>query len=289
MTKAIPSALLAHYRSGDATLAHGLKITRRDGAVFAFTSHHRRATIGGVVYSAAQGLDVSGIVTSLELEVGNLELQTLNDGSLFTDAEIFGGAWQGAAFLLLRYNWDAPQDGADPLFGGVVGNVTLREGEVVAELRDLKQYLQQPVGSASSKTCRVRLGSPRCGVSLPGSPGWTHAGTVTASTGAQVFSASALVRPDDYFGEGEVLWVTGANAGLRSKVKTHTNSGGAQITLMLPMPAAIAVGDTFSAVAGCRKRYEEDCIGKFGNGLNFQGEPHRRGTDALVAPPDVEA
>ena len=60
------------------------------------------------------------------------------------------------------------------------------------------------------------------------------------------------------------------------------------VTLVLAMPAAVQVGDTFSIVAGCRKRLE-DCRDKFDNVLNFRGEPHRPGVDALTAAPESTA
>uniref|UniRef100_UPI00057B0568 phage BR0599 family protein n=1 Tax=Comamonas thiooxydans TaxID=363952 RepID=UPI00057B0568 len=70
---------------------------------------------------------------------------------------------------------------------------------------------------------------------------------------------------------------------LSQKVRSHA-AGGA-LTLVLPMVMAVAVGDQFTIVAGCRKRLMEDCKGKFGNVLNFRGEPHRPTTDELTKTP----
>lgn len=58
---------------------------------------------------------------------------------------------------------------------------------------------------------------------------------------------------------------------------------GGVITLSLPMLLTVAVGNSFSIVAGCRKRLAEDCVAKFNNVLNFQGEPHLPGIDQLTA------
>jgi hypothetical protein len=49
------------------------------------------------------------------------------------------------------------------------------------------------------------------------------------------------------------------------------------------------VGDTYSVHAGCRKRLAEDCLAKFDNVLNFQGEPHRPTVDDLTASPEPNA
>ena len=75
-----------------------------------------------------------------------------------------------------------------------------------------------------------------------------------------MFKDSALSQASDYFGEGEVEWLTGNNAGLFAKVKTHVNTSGAIFTLMQPMPATVQVGDTFTAIAGCRKRLLDDYV-----------------------------
>lgn len=281
-------ALGTHMAGSATTLAYALRITHGDGQVYGFTSHDQDATISAVLYEAGQGLDVTGITTQAGFGVDNLELTTLDDGTLFTRDQVLGGLWQGAAFLCFRYNWANLSDGIEPLVAGTVGNVTLKDGSIVCELRGLQQYLQQSVGSVSSKTCRARLGDARCRKDLTS---FTHSGSVDASPAPTraSFKDAGLSQASDYFGEGEIEWLTGDNAGLFAKVKTHVNSTGAVFTLMLPMPADIASGDTFTAIAGCRKRLLDDCKTKFDNVLNFQGEPHRPGVDAITAVPEASA
>ena len=48
------------------------------------------------------------------------------------------------------------------------------------------------------------------------------------------------------------------------------------------MPYAIAIGDTYTGIAGCRKNFTDDCVTKFANGVNFRGEPHVPGNDQLA-------
>lgn len=281
--KALPSALAAHYAGDTLTTAVAVKITRKDGAVYAYTSHDEPATISGTTYLAS-GLIDSAFESGDSLAVDNLALTTLDDGSIFTRSDVIGGLWQNAAVYFFRYNWANLADGIEPLTAGTIGEVQLMQGQVRAEVRGLQQYLQQPVGIVSSKTCRARLGDAACGVNIAT---FTHSGTVTGVTSQQVFTASGLTQAADYFGDGLVTWLTGANAGLKQKVKTHATGG--VFTLALPMPAAITVGDTFTAIAGCHKRLIEDCKTKFNNVLNFQGEPHRPGIDELTAEPDATA
>ena len=70
---------------------------------------------------------------------------------------------------------------------------------VTAELRGLQQYLQQPIGSVSSKTCRARLGDALCTKVLTS---FTFTGSVTTATSAQVFTDSTKAQAAEYFNEG---------------------------------------------------------------------------------------
>src|SRR5213076_1007453 len=47
---------------------------------------------------------------------------------------------------------------------------------------------------------------------------------------------------------------------------------------------APSVPDNFTVYAGCQKRFYEDCIGKFGNALNFRGFPHLPGVGVFGGP-----
>lgn len=280
MRSTIPINVAAHYALGTHTLAWAFKVTRTDGQVFAFTGAVRDVRLGGVLHESAPGLDVSTLALAAGLAVDNLELVTLDDGSTFTRRDVLAGVWRNAAFTISRYNHAAPADGQDVRLAGTVGNVTLQRGHVVAELRGLQQYLQQPVGNVSSKTCRARLGDSLCGVNLAT---YTVTGTLTGATSSQVFTDSARAEAADYFAEGVFTFTSGDNAGLSQKVKTHATGG--VFTVSLPFLSPVQPGDTYTVHAGCRKRLAEDCVAKFSNVLNFQGEPHLPGIDQLTSPP----
>jgi uncharacterized phage protein (TIGR02218 family) len=273
--KTLPALLDTHYSGGTTTLADLLKITRTDGEIFAFTSAADDVTISGQLYTSAQGLNISSIEVSAGFAVDNLELTTLDDGTVFTKVEVLSGVWRNADFVISRYNWQTPTDGVEVRMAGTVGEVNMHRGYITAELRGLQQYLQQPIGSVSSKTCRARLGDTLCAKDLTA---FTHTGTVTSAASNQVFTASAMAQAADYFAEGILTWTGGVNAGLIVKVKGFATG---VFTLMLPMLQTITAGDTFSVVAGCQKRLT-DCTTKFNNVLNFQGEPHLPGIDEMT-------
>lgn len=273
--KTLPTLLATHMAGGTTTLADLLKITRKDGLVYAFTSAADDVSISGVTYIASQGLDISSLEVSAGLAVDNLELTTLDDGSTFTRLDVLSGKWRNADFVISRYNFESPSDGVEVRMVGTVGEVHLRRGSIVAELRGLQQALQQPIGSVTSKTCRARLGDAMCTKNLTS---FTFTGSVTTATNNQTFTDSTKAQAADYFAEGILTWTSGPNNGLSVKVKGFAAS---VFTLSLPMLSTIGVGHTFSVVAGCQKRLV-DCSTKFSNVLNFQGEPHMPGVDQLT-------
>ncbi len=274
--KTLPTALATHMASGTTTLADLLKITRKDGAVYAFTSAGDDVTISGVTYIAAQGLDISSLEVSAGLAVDNLELTTLDDGTTFSRIDVLSGKWRNADFVISRYNWASPTDGVEVRMAGTIGEVHLKRGHIVAELRGLQQALQQPIGSVISKPCHARLGDAMCTKDLAA---FTFTGSVTTATSQQVFTDSTKAQDADYFADGILTWLTGANAGLQVKVKGFAAG---VFTLSLPMLSAITLSDSFEVVAGCQKRLE-DCRDKFSNVLNFQGFAHLPGIDALTS------
>jgi uncharacterized phage protein (TIGR02218 family) len=87
------------------------------------------------------------------------------------------------------------------------------------------------------------------------------------------------------FSRGKLTWTSGANAGLAVEVKANSAAGSvARISLFLPAPEPIEVGDTFSITAGCDKSFDT-CRNRFDNVLNFGGFPHIPGNDFVLSYP----
>ena len=81
-----------------------------------------------------------------------------------------------------------------------------------------------------------------------------------------------------WFDFGKLTWLTGDNAGLSMEVKQYMPG---QLTLALPMPYPIQIGDVYEVHPGCDKQLAT-CIGKFDNVANFRGEPYVPGTDRIA-------
>lgn len=268
------------------TLVHGIRVVRKDGTVLGWTEHNKDATVTALgeltALLANPGFSLSSLVSSAGLGVDTASCDVIA-GDDITRADILAGKWDGASVYLFRYNWKNPAAGVVPVKRGSFGNFTPKLGQFTVEFRDLRQALQYDTTWVLQEACRWQLGDARCTKDLAS---FTHAGTVTAVASEYQFTASGLAQAADYFGEGEIEWLTGANAGLRHKVRTH--AGGGVFTLAWAAIYPIGVGDTFTAIAGCRKRKAEDCVTKFDNVLNYGGEADKPLRDELMAPGQVE-
>ena len=69
------------------------------------------------------------------------------------------------------------------------------------------------------------------------------------------------------------IWIT-------RDIKSYV-SATRDIEVQLPFPAPVAVGDTFTIVAGCNG-LKSTCISKFNNLVNYGGFEFIPGTDAVL-------
>jgi uncharacterized phage protein (TIGR02218 family) len=283
--KTIPIALASHYAGKARSVALFLKLTRRaDGEVFGWNSTDIPLELDSVTY--APGLEVTQIALAAGLGVNNLELTVLpdEDGGTVTRADLLTGVWDGSAFDLFEANYRSLGDGVNSLLSGINGEVTVNRGSFVVEMRGKLQFLNQPIGIVTSKTCRAILGDASCTVDLEP---LTVTGTLTGVTSRQAVTDSARTEADEWYAEGTFTATSGANASpihYSRRVKLYASD---TFTFDQPFPYDFEVGDTYTAVVGCRKRLE-DCRNKFDNVLNMQAEPHGRGIDVITATPETD-
>jgi len=80
---------------------------------------------------------------------------------------------------------------------------------------------------------------------------------------------------------GRLRWVTGANSGLTSAIAA---SDGARLTLRAPPVFQPVPSDLVEIAEGCDRSFAT-CRMRFGNAVNFRGEPHLPGMDLLTRYP----
>lgn len=246
MSKAITTALKAHLAQGSTTLALLWKATRRDGFILAVTTCARDILFNGTLYQSKSGFTPKAEAQEASAAVANTEAEgALSDQ--ITEADFQAGLWDGCTVELLEVNYRDLSMGAMSHGIRTMGNIKVSRSAFNAELRGLAQGLQVAVGSFFTGSCTATLGDARCKVSL--AP-FTVTGSVTSVTDLARFSDTSRKEAPDWFKYGVITWTSGANVGLSMEVGAFA-AGAFQ--LALPMPYNVAVGDAYTAVAGCNK------------------------------------
>ena len=95
---------------------------------------------------------------------------------------------------------------------------------------------------------------------------------VAAVTDRKTFTGTSMSGVSGTFETGTIWWISGNNAGLRNVVRVW-NSGTTEVKMYFRQPYDIQVGDRFIYVRSCQRRFTEDCVLTFQNGINFRGFP----------------
>lgn len=284
--KTLPAGFQAHLDEGTTTLAWCWRLQRRDSAVFGFTDHDRVLSFAGTSFEPETGFAASEIRSLGDLSVDAQDVQGALRSDRITETDIADGLWDNAAVEVWLANWQAVSQRV-LMRRGSIGEIRRGRHAFTAEVRALAHLLNQPVGRTFQYFCDATLGDARCGVNLT-SALYRGTGAVTATIGDRRFTVATGLGAfaSGWFDFGVVEWTSGANAGRRAEVASHTLvSGTATITLIEAPVRVIAPGDAFVITAGCDKRHAT-CRDRFGNAINFRGFPSIPGDDLVTRYPN---
>ncbi|RYY33504.1 MAG: DUF2163 domain-containing protein [Sphingomonadales bacterium] len=256
------------------SLALCWRIERRDGVTIGLTAHDRDLAIEGLVYRAAPGMTPSAILRGASLDADSMDVTGALSSAAISEVDLLAGRWDGARVEVFATDWRAPGDRV--LLGeGAIGAVETGDGVMTAELKGAAAALERPVVEETSPECRAELGDRRCRVAMAGRRRFAM---VIAIDGA-VLTLDAEEPGANAHGGGRLRWFGGANSGLEDAV---AQSAGATVTLRRA-PRFDSLGRV-ELIEGCDKSLAT-CAGRFGNVLNFRGEPYLPGTDLLTRYP----
>lgn len=271
---------------GLTTIATLWRLSTVYGVNYYFTDHNKDIVHLGNTYVSAVGFSSSAMHNKSNLSVDSLDIQGMLSASGVSELQIFSGSLDYAEveIKLLNYTGNLDTDFMT-ITKGTLGEISSQKFTFNSELRTSAEKLQRVVGVVYSPTCRALLGDSKCkfnlasGSTVQGTPGTFSNVPVTSVTDRQTFFMGLLAGDTTgVFSGGFVSWVIGLNSGLSTEIK-QTQKG--RITLVMPMPNTIQIGDTATVVVGCDKRFST-CVGKFNNAVNFRGEPHVPGTDKIL-------
>jgi uncharacterized phage protein (TIGR02218 family) len=261
----ISPAIKTALENGTGIYGTLVKVTARPekgGDVLAYALHTRDVVFEGTTYAAAP-FEASKLNQTSGVSVDNATITHLL-GDLFTRLEIKGGKWAGASVSLYAVDLLQLDQGPARAHYGRLGDVTTQGTEAQSQFRGLMQLLNQEIGDRSSRRCRYQLGDADCTLDLTA---FTFSGTVVTVHNNQRITVT-VSKPDGYFKYGRVVFTSGLNNGLEMEVINNT---GQMLSLFLPMPYAIAIGDGVHCIAGDDKSLAT-CHSKFNNAINHGGE-----------------
>jgi len=257
------------------TIALCWRIERRDGVTIGLTAHDRDLVIGGLVYRAAPGMTPSAISRSAGLDADSMDVTGALTSSAISERDLLAGRWDGAKVALFATDWAAPGERV-ALGEGTIGAVETQGDALTAELRGAAASLERPVVEETSPECRAELGDARCRVAMAGRRRFAR---VVAMEGA-VLTLDAEEPLGNAWGGGRLRWFSGHNSGLEDPV---ARSDGDAVTLRR-VPRFESAGALVELIEGCDKSIAT-CASRFGNALNFRGEPYLPGVDLLTRYP----
>lgn len=273
-------ALYARLQRTRTRYAECVRLERTDGTVFRYTTHDRDLHVPEddgktYLYEQTNGFNLTAIENQAGLAVSNLEFKSLIDGDTVTRNDLMTGVYDHAKVELFIVYWSNSLMGRIPMRLSWIGEISITQNQWTAELRGIAQKLAQTFVHTTSLECRWDFCDERCGLDPAN---YTDDRTVDEVRGKDTFTMTASSPSNPYiYRWGMVTWTSGANKGLSMEVIHHFQK---KFHLFLPMPFAIAEGDTFSVIEGCDKTYTT-CNERFDNMRYFGGEPFLEGSDSL--------
>lgn len=248
------------------------KLELANGTVFRFTDLDRDLVHNGDVYKCDPGIRVSSVVSSRE-QSDNAEITVVASADFLSKNRLRQGTLDGAAFTLWVTDWRAPNTyGLLELFAGETSEVSFHDkGKARIGLISDNSSGATNIGETYSRFCRAKLGDARCKVNLAALG--VDFTVLTITDDGYGFTATALGGViDNYLKFGHVDWLTGNNSTLKDELTSNTQSLNKAVLASTPRNP-ITIGDTGKVFPGCDKTVEM-CGPRFGNLVNFRGEPY---------------
>ena len=258
--------------------AYGWRLERRDGVTLGFTSHDRDVELDGLILRASPGMIPSSIVESIGLDVDGLDVR----GALTADAiradDLSAGRWDAARLSIFLFDWTDPSAGVRMLAVGELGAISHSGSEFDAEFKGPAAKLDRAVAPYTSPGCRADFCDADCGLNAAR---FSHQAQTVALTGSKLTLTASLPATPESFAFGKLRWLDGPNCGLWSDILSVTTTS---IQLIAPPPCPALSGSRIELIEGCEKTIAT-CGTRFGNAINFRGEPYLPGNDILTRYP----
>lgn len=257
------------------TVAMVWRIERRDGIALGFIAHDRDVVVAHFVYRAAPGMMPSAIEMDDGFDALDMDIAGALDHRLIREDDLAARRWDHASVRIGLIDWALPDESVCWLWSGKLGVVSADGAQFSADLRGGKAMLDLPFAPVAAPSCRASFCGLGCGLNRAA---YERLAQVAAfdDDGLVFDGVDAVTAPG--FTLGRLRWISGGNSGLDADITGHS---GAALQIDGPLLAAPVTGDRALLIEGCDKALAT-CSTRFGNAINFRGEPHLPGNDLLT-------
>lgn len=243
------------------------RIALKSGLILYATSRQIAAVWAGNTYLADQLLisrSMAKTISGHEVQECDLTIAAKDGNSLFNGVTfpnlVNQGGLDGAEVTI----WRARQAYTVHLFQGIISAAVADRTQAEIKVSEPKIYfnIQMP----------LRIWQPQCSHTVyddgctVNRAAFTTAASVAAGSTKTLIN-SGLGNVAHYYSLGEIIFTSGANAGLKRGIRSYTPG---VISLYQPLLADPGIGDTFTAVPGCNN-IRSTCKDVFSNEPNFNG------------------
>lgn len=262
-------------------LARVVKITRLDGVILRIAEADEAITASAQTFTPLQGCTISAVKHIINGDMGSMEIRFAHsEGGTLDTAELNTGFWDGSTIQMFLVDRSTTTTLGDPIFTGLIDTVSI-----------------DPIGSAGSFDIRglaaqaeafIQTFQPMCRTDLFSSlcqlneNDWDHVGTVGTIIDRFNFTVAGLSAPpaDGWFNQGTFRTASGFKGVAANWVQSSL-----KLTTYQPVcMARLTAGEAITLYPGCDKTggLTGNCVAKFNNKINFQGEDHFLGINSIV-------
>lgn len=255
------------------TVATYWRILRRDGVTLGFSTHDRDLWFDNVNHSAAPGMMPAAIRRTSGLDDDSAEISGAITHEAISGLDLQSGRFDGARVVVGVVDWETMEH--QPLYHGEIGTVSQETNGFVAQLESSKADLARDPVPRTSPTCRAEFCGKECALS---SARFSHeASLLTHDLDSNLVHLATALDLDLLLG-GSLRWMDGPYAGL---TMTIIGRSGSFLMLDHPLDQPLTGGLRVVLREGCDHTLDT-CSSRFGNAINFRGEPFLPGNDLVV-------
>jgi uncharacterized phage protein (TIGR02218 family) len=258
-----------------ATRAFFWRIERRDGVTLGFTSHDRDLMLDGVRLRAAPGIRPAALRLTGEIAGDDAQMDGALTHDAISSADLQAGRFDGAAVTIGSIDWQSGKASAH--YWGTIGETEAVADGFSAQLHSTKASLEEDPLPRTSPGCRASFCGPGCNLSPARFTVERQVATIDAGANAVGFAELATTL----FVFGELRWLDGPAVGLRQTIIADDDG---MLVLDGSIPAGVFAGTRAQLREGC-DRTIATCAARFGNAVNFRGEPFLPGNDLVARYP----